>query len=220
MNEKIGPQWVLPGHIKPYKEVIERLEAANGTDDYTDVVRFAYGEWSAADEAHLFVSSWRSVPDALFYKAWTSAVCNDRGFYNALFKAEIIEKVMSVKTPYVDENSHLIKLLDNDGYLTIYHGHSKKTLRGSNSWSVNRDMADWFGRRNADGRHSKKRGASDTYRIFTSKVKLADVIAFITDRNEDEVVVLNKNVIKTGSQEYAFDPSQNKEMPPPMFPAM
>jgi hypothetical protein len=31
----------------------------------------------------------------------------------------------------------------------------------------------------------------------TGKVKLADAIALITDRNEDEIVVLGKNVKKT-----------------------
>ncbi len=197
----------------------ERLKAMRNKNEYVDIVRLAYGEWSIEKEVRFLSDNWLYFPDALFYEHWTSAVSNERGHYDALFRAGIIKKVMKVKAPYVDKNPKLLNLLDSEGYLTVYHGHSKKTLRGSNSWTVNRNIADWFGRRNADGRHNRKGESSGTYRIFTGKVKLTDVIAFITERDEDEIVVLNKNVVEVGTQEYPFDPNQSGLRPPPMFPA-
>jgi hypothetical protein len=100
--------------------------------------------------------------------------------------------------------------------LTVYHGHSKKTFRGSNSWTVNRDIADWFGRRNA---YILKRTGEpcNNYWLATGKVKLADVLALITGRNEDEIVVLNKHVIKVAKQEYPFALEQTRDRPKPMF---
>ena len=219
MSLKSDDGWIMTGQIQPYTTILERLKSVSNSDEYYDVIVFAYGCWSAADAAHFIVSSWRSVPDCVFYKAWTSALCDDRGYYNMLFKPEIIARVMKTKQPYVDENKVLLDLLDDDGYLTVYHGHSKKTLNGSNSWSLNREIADWFGRRNADGRHNRKGQSCDTYWVAAGKVKLADVIAFITNRNEDEIVVLNRNVKKVDKQIYPFDRNTDMTNPPPIFPA-
>jgi hypothetical protein len=97
------------------------------------------------------------------------------------------------------ENPALINLLDNDGYLTIYHGHCKKTLRNSNSWTLDKDIAKWFGSRNALFSRS-----SDFY-VVTGKVRLDDIIAYITDRNEQEIVVLQKNVKGKTKEIFAAD---------------
>jgi hypothetical protein len=212
------PVFYLPGQTKPYKEVVERLKAAKTEKDYDDVLRFAYdGAWSAANETQFVAVSYKSIPDALLYRAWIAAVCDDRGLYNSLFKPEIIARVMAVKAPYVDENQNLVNMLDADGSLTIYHGYAKKTLHDSNSWTVNRDIAEWFGRRNCTY-HNRKGEKSDTYWVASGKAKLADVIAFITERNEDEIVVLGRNVKKVVKEEYRFDPEQDGIIPSPMFP--
>lgn len=79
-------------------------------------------------------------------------------------------------------------LLDSDGFLTVYHGHAKKTLRNSNSWTIEPEIAHFFGNRNALFMKS------DKYYVVTGKVRLEDVIAYVTDRKETEIVVLQGDV--------------------------
>jgi hypothetical protein len=61
-------------------------------------------------------------------------------------------------------------MLDENGCLTVYHGHVKKTLRNSNSWTIDPEIAHFFGCRNAS-----KQGVDDYY-VVTGKVKLEDIL--------------------------------------------
>jgi hypothetical protein len=88
--------WIAPGQIRPYSEVIMRLKESKTVADYNDVLVFAYGSSSKRDEAEFVVLAWRIIPDDLIYHAWTSAVSDDRGYYNKLFNDEIIEKLRTV----------------------------------------------------------------------------------------------------------------------------
>ena len=105
-------------------------------------------------------------------------------------KPEIISEIRKHNHSDTVDNAELIKLLDAEGYLTVYHGHCKKTLRNSNSWTIKKDIACWFGNRNANLQKQ------DKYYVVTGKVKLSDIITYITDRQEYEVLVLNKDVKK------------------------
>jgi hypothetical protein len=79
-------------------------------------------------------------------------------------------------------------LLDEDGYLTIYHGRSQRTMHGANSWTFNRDNA------LRAGQHYAWAHGSPNFYCVTGKVRLADVIAYIPNDPEHQIVVLQKNV--------------------------
>ena len=118
-----------------------------------------------------------------------------RYWYNMFFTPEIVEEIHKVNKHATVENSYLNSLLDENGCLTIYHGHCKPTMRGSHSWTLNKDIAMWFGARSALFNRSH-----DFYCV-TGKVRLNDVIAYITEGNEDEIAVLQRNV-KSKSKEF------------------
>lgn len=119
----------------------------------------------------------------------------NRYYYNKLMQPDIINEVKKYNQSDTVNNPELTKLLDDNGYLTVYHGHCKKTLRNSNSWTIKKEVAAWFGNRNA------LLNKQNEYYIVTGKVLLKDIITYIPDRNEFEVVVLNKDV-KDKKKEY------------------
>lgn len=146
---------------------------------------------SLGDIIRCFVLMWDAIPDQYLYETYKHCLstCDPgRNYYNYFFKADLLDKILLVNKYDTVNNSALQELIDEKGYLTIYHGHCKKTLRGSNSWTLNKDTAKWFGNRNALLKNNL------TFYVVTGKVLLKDIIAYITNRNEQEIVVLNKNV--------------------------
>jgi hypothetical protein len=63
---------------------------------------------------------------------------------------------------------------------------------------LNKQTADWFGRRNA------LFNATNNYYVWTGKVKLEDVIAYITERKEAEIVIKPKYVEKRSKEAFLF----------------
>jgi hypothetical protein len=120
---------------------------------------------------HFFAVYWSMIPDKYFYESYKTCVTKaEREGYNFYFKPEIIEKVMKTNRHDTIENEELKSMLETDGYLTVYHGHCKKTMRNSNSWMINKDIAHKFGRRNALFNKSAE------YYIVTGRIKLEDII--------------------------------------------
>ncbi|GHV13521.1 hypothetical protein FACS1894219_08460 [Clostridia bacterium] len=68
-------------------------------------IAFAYGAYSPERETQVTAYSWSAIPDCILYSVWTSAFSDDAGLYNQLVKPDIINKILSIKAPYVDENS-------------------------------------------------------------------------------------------------------------------
>jgi len=77
--------------------------------------------------------------------------------------------------------------------LTIYRGLSAKTksvagkfIRNGFSWTLNQEKAAWFARR-FDGYYGKPF-------VAEAKIQKDDIIAYLTDRSEDEILVLPRSV--------------------------
>ena len=81
----------------------------------------------------------------------------------------------------------LAKQMDSEGYITIYRGFSDKTRNEGNSYTLSKNIAIWFSKR-----FSKESEASYVNKY---KIHIYDVLAFITNRNEAEIVALPDDVI-------------------------
>lgn len=147
-----------------------------------------------------FTSGWKNIPDKYLYDLYKSNFSDtDFGqYYKKFFDKELLARIFTLNKEDTINNKKLIDLLDKDGYLTIYRGHSRASLKNSNSWTINRDIAEFFGKRNALFNKAKN------YYIFTGKVKLENVIAFTEDRQESEIVVEVDNIEDITKEKFTF----------------
>lgn len=77
----------------------------------------------------------------------------------------------------IERVRELKRLVDEDGMLTVYHGSKKDYTRGF-SWTVDEEVAKWFGKR-FTGKGFVLRG----------KVHIDNVVDYYTSRGESEVIV-------------------------------
>ena len=187
--------------------LVEDLKEVQSIDDFYKVSH-EHGYYSSADMCYCFIVFWKSIynKEALYEIYKDMLTLNEsREYYNRLIKTDIVEEVRKYNHADTVDNEELKSLIDENGYLTIYHGHCKQTLRGSYSWTTNYDTAKWFGARHALFSHSEQ------YYIVTGKVKLTDIITYINDRDEREVLVKPSDV-KDKKKEY-FSAAERVERP-------
>lgn len=79
----------------------------------------------------------------------------------------------------------LKKQIDKDGYITIYRGFNDYSREDGNSYTLSKEKAIWF----------SKRFSKDVCYVNKYKININNVLAFITDRNEAEIVALPEDVI-------------------------
>lgn len=79
----------------------------------------------------------------------------------------------------------LKKQADNKGYITIYRGFSDHNREEGNSYTLSLDKAIWFSRR----------FAKEVSYVKKYKIHISHVLAFITNRNEAEIVADPYDVI-------------------------
>lgn len=190
-----------------YDNVVPQLRKINEENSLVKILLQA-NQYSKHNQIFYFTHFWYHIPKKYLYEEYKDAFTMVEGnYYTKFFHPQLIERIMKYNAEDTVNNPELIKQLDDDGYLTVYHGHCKPTLRYSNSWTTNKDKAKWFGNRNAmfSGYRNRNKIPSDTYYVVTGKVKLKDVIAYITDRNESEIVVQVKNVKDRSKEFYPYE---------------
>ncbi|MCD7904072.1 MAG: hypothetical protein LUG24_00490 [Clostridiales bacterium] len=168
-------------------EIARDFENMSDENDFFHIIS-KYTVYNKYDALLYFTTCWDKIPDKYLYELYKEQLSlSECGtLYNDLFSQELIDKIFTLNKDNTIYNKKLVDMLDEKGYLTIYRGHCKKTLRNSNSWTLDKNIADYFGNRNAFFNNS------DKYYIVTGRVKLEDVIAFIENRNESEIVVMQK----------------------------
>lgn len=93
----------------------------------------------------------------------------------------------------IDNNTAQLKnIADEDGYITIYRGEADKSscIEDAKSWTLSKDTALFFAKRFLDQKHSLK----NRY-IHTGKVKLEDILHYMSDTSEREVLVEYTSII-------------------------
>lgn len=193
------------------KRILGIVQSINKDFDYYDAVGTVFNNnFSRCNIVWLCANFGRFIPEPYLYEAYKETVSDATpSMYATLFTSELLAKLHKVNHHDTINNPVLTAKLDADGYLTIYHGHAKPTLRNSNSWSLLPDKAHFFGQRNALYLHTPE------YYVVTGKCKLKDVIAYITDANEEEIVILNKDVQSKKKVFYAapvISPEEQWEM--------
>jgi hypothetical protein len=172
------------------KRIVGIVQSINEDFSYMNAVgAIFYHNYSRCNIVWVCANFWFCIPEPYLYEAYKEALSDAMPtMYAPLFKPELIAELHKVNQHDTINNPALADKLDADGYLTIYHGHAKPTMRNSNSWSLSPDTAHFFGNRNA------LFNSADEYYVVTGKCRLEDIIAYITDRKEEEIVILNKNV--------------------------
>ena len=72
----------------------------------------------------------------------------------------------------------LKKQVDAQGYITVYRGFNKNSREDGNSFTLSKDVAIYF----------SNRWGNDDGHVYKYKIKISRVMAFITDRNEAEII--------------------------------
>lgn len=175
--------------IELLRQVISDVKQMDDDFDFSDAISKNM-VYTKEDCIYYFVLCWQSIPEQYLYETYKSnlAMIECGGMYNHFFTEDLIRKVKSLNHKDTIENPELLNLADDKGYINVYHGHCKPTLRNSSSWTTKKEVAQWFGERNSLFNQSKD------YYVVSGKVKLCDIIAYITDRNEFEIVVQPKYV--------------------------
>jgi len=177
-------------------------DCPNINDEYSlwDVISTHSEYYASREEAqYWFHFVWRDVPENYLYATYKSIldsinIIKGRVMYLDLFKPKILARIMELNQHDTVNNPTLISLLDEEGFLTVYHGRCSKTMHNANSWSLEKDDALAIGRINA------LFDKSDDFYCVTGKVRLSDIIATIHGRNGKGVAVLQKNVKRTGKE--------------------
>jgi hypothetical protein len=87
----------------------------------------------------------------------------------------------------------LAKQTDKDGYITIYRGFNDRSREDGNSYTLSRNVAIWFSRR----------FAKEISYVNTYKIHIDNVLAFITERNEAEIIAMPEDVILLETNSYS-----------------
>ena len=87
----------------------------------------------------------------------------------------------------------LKKQIDKDGYITIYRGFNDHSREDGNSFTLSRNIAIWFSRRFAE----------EISYVNTYKIHIEDVLAFITNRGEAEIIADAERVILLETNSYS-----------------
>lgn len=180
--------------------ILSGMKNVQSVDDF-DSLLAEYMPYSETDRCYYFILGWNNIPNKevvydLFKDCLSSNESND--LYNKLMYPKLIKEIMKHNQKDTTENQELIGLLDAEGYLTIYHGHVTKSLKNHNSWTIKKEVAEYFGNRNALFNQKKE------YCVVCGRVKLKDVITYITDRNEFEIVVPDKCVDIISKEQYKY----------------
>lgn len=181
-------------------DLIADIKNMNSYTDFFDIIP-RHVKMKNGRFVFYFTRYWKQIPDKFFYDIYKEILCDVRrnNYFKELFGIQLERRVKKFNQNDTVNNEKLKKLLDSDGYLTVYRGHYSYYLRNTASWTINRDFALWFGKRTA--LLSKSSG----YYLYTGKVKLEDIMTYITQRNEEEIVVPSKYVINRKKEYFDFN---------------
>lgn len=175
--EMILDRWGLRDASYIVSKIKEKLQGLNVRVPYIEkhmilpIVEEMYcnedGFFSDKHRYDFICKHWSSLEDG--YVLERLAFYMEQYRYNDFRTSDIITRQLK---------RQLKKQMDKDGYITIYRGFHDNTREEGNSYTLSRNVAIWYSRR-----FSKKISHVNKYRIH-----IEDVMAFITNRGEAEIV--------------------------------
>ena len=128
------------------------------------------------------------IPDEHKYDLF-NYVYTDGEFGFKQWSANIINKIKKyVPTEFKQK---LKSKVDSSGYLTIYRGCASKStpVEKAFSWTLDYNKAMFFSKRFCHGNEYNYPGS-----IYKGQIRLEKIIDYITERDEDEVIALYKDI--------------------------
>lgn len=156
---------------------IEGIENLREQGDYETIFTLTSTKYLL----HVFHDIYDELPVGNKYKAFREVYTNmEYGFH--AFKQEVLEEVLTLN---MDDSFRGKLEVDNEGYITVFRGEGSKSSRieEAHSWTTDENTAKFFANR------FDKIG-----KIYQGKVRIENVIDFIEDRQESEILVLPENV--------------------------
>jgi hypothetical protein len=166
--------------------------------DYTfyDFISDYNGGYASRDEFLCwFHSAWRFIPKDMLYETYKEELsgtdfARGRWAYNYFFKPDLRKEIMALNKHDTVESLELRSLLDKDGCLTVYHGmNCVNSMRHSYSWTLDKDKAIDLGFIDAAIVHKL-----DSFYCVTGKVKLKNIITYISGHSTHEIAVMPERV--------------------------
>lgn len=193
------------------EELFHGCQGIHGVESFFDLIHEHTGSYFSREKyLYCFYHLWRFIPKECLYPIYKELlsdvhILKGQIWYVDFFKPEILEVVMDNNKYDTVDNPELNSLMDENGFLTVYHGTCKKTMHNAYSWCLKKDDALIMGQLRASLFKSPK------YYCTTGKVKLDDIIAPITVRGgRKDIAVLQKNV-KEKTKEF-FDSSEDESI--------
>lgn len=165
-------------------ELWDALMKAITKEDYSQT--FVYMDRQYRIDA--YSSIFEFIPDNKKYELFIDAyIMPDIG----LVKPKIISKIFELRPKELAQ--FLKEMADDKGYITIYRGESAESTKVQRalSWTLDRNTGIWF---------AKRLDSSDAGYLYTAKVHINNVIAYITDREEEEILIQYKDVEIIGKE--------------------
>lgn len=112
----------------------------------------------------------------LFLHIWI-----DAEYLNGNILGDILLELFRIN-PELKEHKSKLRAISNSDTIEVYRGEGSKSIaydEGAISWTIDKEKALFFA----------NRFNSERKRLITAKVDIDDILAYLTERNESEVVV-------------------------------
>lgn len=180
--------WYIRGRLDYMTESMkaECRNINNENDFFHFVTSHNCGDFSRNEMLAWFHSMWRFIPQRALYVTYKDLLANTdlgkgRWAHKYFFKPGLRKEIMKLNKHDTVENAELCSMLDEDGFLTVYHGNVHDTV--SFSWVTHRNHAI------TAGDVAALIAERSEYYCATGKVKPKDVISFISGHPVHEITV-------------------------------
>lgn len=147
-----------------------------------------------------FVGLYDKIPERFLYEIYKEALGKNHRhrFKKRLLTEKLVSRIKELGKKEILSNTNLVNLADDDGFIIVYRGHTDDIEYTSASWTANADFAHRFGKRHA------LFDKLPYYYITRGRVKIDDILMYITEKGEDEIVVLPKFVKEKTREIFEF----------------
>lgn len=162
------------GRYEQFTKKVDKLIKANSYENI-----FIYYDTKLLMPA--FVTNAGKIPDEQLYDCFTFAYMNSEyGF--SMIDEKLLKRIVDCAKHSTERTERLKELKEKAGEeFTIYRGQTRESSQDSMSWTLSKKVADWFSKR-----------FSSRGKILERKVKIDEVLDYLPDRNEEEILIKRK----------------------------